>query len=334
VVAVALVAAAATLSGCGRAASADTTITLYNGQHPQTTDALVTAFEHRTGITVLVRSADEAVLANQVATEGAHSPADVIYAENSPALQFLAEKGLLAPVDRTTLAAVPAKYNSPDGQWVGVSARVSCLVYNTSLVRPSQVPRSVLDLASPRWRGKLGLAPGETDLRPVVTSVDRSLGDAATVRWLRALKANAGSHVYPDNETLIAEVNSGQVAVALIDQYYWYRLRAEIGAGAMHSALALFAPRDPGYVLSVSGAAVLRSSRHQTAAQRFLAFMVSAQGQNIISHTDSFEYPIGSGVTTVQAEVPLASLQPAPVPVAALGDGSKAVALLQEAQLL
>ena len=82
--------------------AAGQTITLYNGQHEQTTDALVAAFEKKTGITVKVRSDDEDVLANQIITEGSGSPADVIYTENSPALETLQEKGRLSrgrPVD-------------------------------------------------------------------------------------------------------------------------------------------------------------------------------------------------------------------------------------------
>ena len=73
-------------------------IDLYNGQHEQTTAKLVAAFEKKTGITVEIRSADEATLGNQILQEGANSPADVFYAENTPVLEALEEKGLLAPV--------------------------------------------------------------------------------------------------------------------------------------------------------------------------------------------------------------------------------------------
>src|SRR5580693_7515517 len=65
-------------------ALAGQTITLYNGQHEQTTDALVKGFEKQTGVTVKVRSDDEDVLAQQIAQEGSHSPADVFYTENTP----------------------------------------------------------------------------------------------------------------------------------------------------------------------------------------------------------------------------------------------------------
>ncbi|MGH7641561.1 MAG: extracellular solute-binding protein [Candidatus Dormibacteria bacterium] len=324
-----------TLAACGAAGGASrTTLILYNGQHPQTTDALVSAFEKKSGIQVEVRSNDEDVLADQIVEEGSASPADLIYTENSPALEYLQGKHLLAQVPESTLAHVLKKYSSALADWVGVSARVSVLVYNTELLKPSQLPTSVLSLADPRWRGLLAIAPNETDFQPIITSVARTYGRAAALKWLKGIQANAGQHVYPDNETITARVNSGEVAIGIINHYYWYRLRAEIGSSQMHSAIAYFAPRDPGYVLDVSGAAVIKTSKHRAAAQEFLAFLVSHQGQELLAHSDSFEYPLGSGVVTAKALRPFASLEPAHLSIAELGDGAEAVALLQEAQLL
>jgi iron(III) transport system substrate-binding protein len=322
------------LAACGSAAASSATITLYNGQHLQTTSELVSAFEKKTGITVLVRSDDEDVLADQIVAEGGRSPADVFFTENSPALEFLQSKGLLSPIDHSTLTETRARYDSPSDHWIGVSARVSVLIYNPSIVPAAELPTSVLQLADPRFSGKLALAPSETDFQPIVTSVIHSDGEAAALRWLEGLKANAGSHVYPDNETITSEVNSGQVGLGIINQYYWYREQAAVGKQNMHSRIAYFAPHDPGYVIDVSGAGVLRSSRHQAAAQRFVAFLAGPAGQRIISHSDSFEYPIDSGVHTAQPETPFDRLQPSSIGIAELGDGAAAIALLQKVQLL
>jgi iron(III) transport system substrate-binding protein len=332
-VGVVLIVVAGTLTACGSSTSGPT-ITVYNGQHVQTTEALVAGFEKQTGITVDVRSDDEDTLTDQIVTEGGRSPADVIYTENTPAMQYLADKGLLSPVDPSTLAHTPGRYNSPTGDWVGVSARVSVLIYNPSLIAASDLPTSVLQLADPRYRGKLAFAAGETDFQPIVTSVDRTYGTAATLDWLDGIKANAGDDVYPDNETIADEVNRGQVAFGVVNQYYWYRMRAEIGSSNMHSQIAYFAPGDPGYVLDISPAGVLRSSSHQADAQKFLAYLVSVQGQEIIAHSISYEYPIASGVTTAQPETPFDQLQPNPISIPELGDGATAIALLKQAGLL
>ena len=69
-----------------------------------------------------------------------------------------------------------------------------------------------------------------------------------------------------------------------------------MGAGNFHAKLSLFEPRDPGYVEDISGAGILKSSKNQAAAQRFLAFMTSAAGQRVLATSTSFEYPLAKGV--------------------------------------
>jgi iron(III) transport system substrate-binding protein len=326
------------LAACGGAASGASgsagSITLYSGQHEQTTQSLVTAFEQQTGIHVNVRYNDEDSFADEIIAEKSHPLADVFYTENSPALEYLQDQGLLAPVDSSTLAKTPSKYNSPQRDWVGISARVSVLLYNPSLISESQLPTSVLQLANPRYKGKLALAAGETDFQPIVASVARAYGNAKASTWLDAIKANGASHTYPDNETIADEVNRGAVAFGLVNQYYWYRMTAELGASNVQSKIAYFAPHDPGYVVDVSGAAILKSSKNMADAQKFLAFTVSKQGQEIIAHSTSYEYPLDDGVTTTAPETPFAALQPYPISIADLGDGSTAISLLRKAGLL
>jgi iron(III) transport system substrate-binding protein len=335
VAAIAVSMASLLLVACGGGSGGSApSIILYNGQHVQTTDELVAGFTKATGINVIVRSGDEDTMADQLATEGNQPLADVIYTENTPAVEYLAEKGLLSKVDPSTLENTPSKFNSATGHWVGVSARVSVLIYNPSLIGKADLPTSVLQLADPRYAGKLAIAPGETDFQPIVTSVDRTYGKAATLRWLEGIKSNGAGHNYPDNETVANEVNRGAVAFGVVNQYYWYRMRAEVGASNTHSQIAYFAPEDPGYVLDISPAAVLKSSSHQADAQKFLAYLTSRAGQEIIAHSISFEYPIASGVTTAQPETPFDQLQPNPITIAELGDGSTAIALMKQAGLL
>ncbi len=331
---VAVVAVVAVFAAVNSGGSANSQLTVYSGQHPQTVAALAAAFQKQTGIPVAIRSDDEGVLASQIIEEGSHSPADVFVTENSPPLEELGDRGLLAKVDASTLARTAAKYSSPRKDWEGVSARVSTMVYNTSRLKPSQLPRSVLELADPKWKGKLALAPTETDFQPIVTAVAARYGKAAAVKWLEGIRRNASGHIYPDNEALVAQVNNGQAALGVINHYYWYRLKDELGAGKIHSAEHFFAPGDPGYVIDVAGAGVLASSKHQGEAQRFMAFLVSRKAQEIIGHDQSYEYPLGSGVVSAKPLVPFVTLRPDPITVGQLGNGALAISLLREASLL
>lgn len=324
------------LSACGSSGSSHSsgTITLYSGQHPQTTDALVADFERTTGIHVAIRSNDENALVDEIVAEGRRSPADVIYTENTPALEYLAGKALLATIPASVTKTTSPRYDSNANEWVGVSARLSAIVYNPSLISASELPTSVLQLAAKRFKNKIAIAPGETDFQPIVTSVLHSYGRSKTISWLEGLKANGQSHDYSSNEKVVAEVNSGAVAFGVIEQYYWYRLRAQIGTANMRSRLAYFAAGDPGFVLGVSGAAVLATSSHKGAAERFVAYLVSRAGQEMLAHSTSFEYPVAAGVVTAQPLPDLASLHPNSITLSELSNGQQALSLLREVQLL
>jgi len=336
VVIVATLVAATFTVGCSSGSSASgTTITLYSGQHPQTTDAMVAAFEKFTGIKVNVRSDDEDVLTAAIEQEGSRSPADVFFTENSNWLVQLDERHMLAPASAAALAPIPAADSAADRNWVGISGRVSVMVYDPDKLTPSQLPASILDLAQPQWKGKIEIAPGETDFWPLVASVAHADGEAVALRWLEGLKANAGANDnVPDNETLTSDVSQGVTDLAVINHYYFYRLEAEVGAASVHAALGYFAPGDPGYVLDVSAAGVLASSKHQAAAQKFLEFMTSQAGQAILAQGESFEYPLNPQVAANPSLTPLAQLHPTDFTVAELGDGLEAKKLLQEAQLI
>ena len=87
-------------------------------------------------------------------------------------------------------------------------------------------------------------------------------------------------------------------------------------------------------MVDVSGAGILKSSKNIPDAQKFLAFVVSKQGQDIIAHSISYEYPIDDGVQTAAPETPFDQLKPNPITIAQLGDGSTAITLLRDAGLL
>lgn len=325
------------LLGAGGAATAHaagtTTLTLYSAQHEQTVDMIVAAFTKQTGIQVRVRSGEAPEIANQIAQEGASSPADVYFTENSPELVLLDEKGLLAKVDPATLAQIPARFSAPDGDWVGVLAREDVLAYNPAMIQEGQLPSSLLDLAKPEWKGRVAIAPTDADFLPLVSAVAALKGRPAALEWLKGLKRNA--RLYDDDEGVVAAVDRGAVATGIVNNYYWARLRTEEGAGKVHSAIHHFAPGDVGALINVSGAAVLKSSKQPQAAQRFLAFLVSKPTQAMLAKSDiDFEYPLAPGVAANPLLTPFDKLHPPQISVSRLGDDQDAAKLLREAGLL
>ncbi|MGH2878900.1 MAG: extracellular solute-binding protein [Solirubrobacteraceae bacterium] len=317
-------------AGCGGTGPKDS-ILLYNGQHPQLTRALVNAFERQSGIDVRVRTGDGIVLADQLLQEGKGSPADVYLTENSPELVTLDQHGLLTKVARSTLGRVPDRYNAPSGNWVAVARRVSALAYDPKLISASALPTSILQLAKPSWKGKVALAPTDSDFAPLVGAIIATYGEKNAADWLAGLKRNG--QLYQSDEAVVAGLNRGDVATGIVNNYYWYRLRLELGAANMHSALYYFPNRDVGSILNISGAAVLAGAAHPGNAKRFLSFLVSKPAQEIVAHGDDYEYPVRPGVPP-NSELPaLSTIAPATLSPVKLGNDQPAARLIQESGL-
>lgn len=329
----AIVAAAATASLPQGAAWAASPLTLYSGQHQQTVALLTALFTKETGIPVRVHSGDGPEIANQIVAEGKRSPADVFFTENSPELMLLAERGLLAPVDPATLAQIPPRFSGADGKWVGVLARQNVLAYNPALVGEDALPASLLDLAKPQWKRKIAIAPTDSDFLPLVDALAALHGEEAALAWLKGLKRNAA--IYQDDEGVVAAVNRGTIATGLVNSYYWARLRIALGAERTKCRIYYFPPGDVGGLVNISGAGVLKSTRHPKEAQRFLAFLVSRPAQEMLGKSDvDFEYPLVPGVAANPLLKPFAELHPPKISVASLGDDRLAAKLLREAGLI
>ena len=241
-------------------------LVLYGAQHEQMIELVIAAFKKDAGLDVKMRVGEAPAIANQIATEGDASPADIFFTENSPELVLLDEKGLLAKVDASTLAAVPAQDSAADGTWVGVLSRENVLAYNPSLIAADALPASLMDLAKPEWKGKVAIAPTDADFLPLVSAVESLKGHQAALDWLKGLKATA--QVFDDDEGVVAAVNRGAAATGIINSYYWARLHTEFGDKGTHSAVYHFKNKDVGALINVSGAAVLKSSKPHGVAPR------------------------------------------------------------------
>ena len=87
-----------------------------------------------------MRTDDEDILANLIAVQGSHSPADVFFTENTPPLEFLQENDLLAKLTPSTLADTLGQVQLPGRRLGGRVGRVNVMVYNPTLITQSQLP--------------------------------------------------------------------------------------------------------------------------------------------------------------------------------------------------
>jgi iron(III) transport system substrate-binding protein len=330
-VTLAVAVAALGMTACSNSSDDTNEITVYNAQHESLTKEWVDAFTKQTGIKVTLRQGGDTALGNQLIAEGAASPADLFLTENSPAMALVENAGLFADVDKPTLDQVPAQFRPSTGKWTGIAARSTVFVYNKDKVAAGQLPASLLDLAQPQWKGRWGAGVSGADFQAIVAGLLALKGEDTTRAWLKGMKENATA--FQNNVVTMKAVDSGQPDGGVIYHYYWYRDQANTKESSANTALHYFKNQDPGAFLSVSGGGVLKSSKKQESAQKFLAFITAKSGQEILRDGTSMEYPVGSDIAANPALPPLADLQAPAIDPSKL-DAKKVTELMTEAGLL
>lgn len=314
-----------------RAGAQSEAILVYNAQHASLTQAWATGFASETGIKVTLRNGADSELGNQIVQEGSASPADVFLTENSPAMVVVDTAGLFAPLPADILSQIREPFRPGSGRWVGVAARSTVFAYNKNRLTPAQLPKSLLDLADPAWKGRWGASPAGADFQAIVSALLEIKGEAASATWLKAMKQNAVP--FRGNVAALKAVNSGEIEGAVIYHYYYFGDQARTGENTNNTALHYFRNRDPGAFVSVSGGGVLASTKHAAQAQAFIRWITGKGGQDILRNGDAYEYAVGIGAESNPKLVPLADLQAPTVDPSKL-NGKKVIELMMQAGLL
>lgn len=309
----------------------DKSITVYNAQHESLTQAWADAFTAETGIAVTLRQGSDLEVGNQILQEGANSPADVFLTENSPAMVLVDNAGLFEPLPQDILDQIPAEFRPANGHWTGIAARSTVFAYDKTKLDDATLPKSILDLADPSWKGRWAASPAGADFQAIVAAMLALKGEDATAAWLKAMKENSVG--YRGNRAAMAGVNKGEVEGAVIYHYYWFGDQANTKENSGNVALHYFGNEDPGAFVSISGGAVLASSKHKAEAEQFLKWITGPGGQKILREGTSFEYAIGVGEAANPALKPIAELGAPKLDPTKL-DNQKVTALMTAAGLL
>ncbi|AVF33957.1 iron ABC transporter substrate-binding protein [Rahnella sikkimica] len=313
------------------ASAADEGIVIYNAQHENLVQSWVDGFTKDTGIKVTLRNGSDSELGNQLVQEGSASPADVFLTENSPAMVLVDNAKLFAPLDSATQQQVAPAYRPEHGRWIGIAARTTVFVYNPEKISEAQLPKSLMDLAKPEWKGRWAASPSGADFQAIVSALLALKGEKATLEWLKAMKNNFTA--YKGNSTVMKAVNAGQIDGGIIYHYYRFVDQAKTGENSKNTQLYYFKHKDPGAFVSISGGGVLASSKHQKEAQEFVKWITGKQGQEILRTNDAFEYAVGVNAASNPKLVPLKDLDAPKVDASKL-NSKKVVDLMTEAGLL
>jgi iron(III) transport system substrate-binding protein len=319
------------LSACGGAASQNDTLTIYSGRSESLVAPLIDQFETDTGIEVEVRFGSTSEIAATLLEEGENSPADVFFAQDPGGLGAVGDAGLLAELPKVVLNKVDERFVDPDRQWVGVSGRARVIAYHTETLTPADLPADLQGFTDPVWKGRIGLPPTNASFQTMVTALRQVWGEDATREWLVGIMANEPVF-YESNTPTVAAVASGEVEVGFVNHYYLYRFLAEEGE-SFSARNHFLSSGGPGSLVMVAGAGRIASSEKEEAALSFINYLLSENAQEYFA-SETYEYPLVSGVSPTVDLTPLADLNAANIDLADLADIQGTVQMLQDAGML
>src|SRR3954463_12760096 len=183
-------------TACGKpsqkAASTESagSVIVYCSADKEFAEPVFAAYEAKTGVKVLplydTEETKTAGLTARLLAEKSRPQADVFWSSDTSRAVALVDRGVVASYVPTSAATIPAQYKDANGRWTGFAGRIRVLLYNTSTVSPSQVPRSIRELTNARWKGKFAVAnPHFGTMSFHAAALFAKWGDAAATEFLR-----------------------------------------------------------------------------------------------------------------------------------------------------
>jgi iron(III) transport system substrate-binding protein len=157
-----------------------------------------------------------------------------------------------------------------------------------------------------------------------VTALRVTRGEDAARAWLKGFAANKPV-AYEKNGVVRDAVNTGDVALGLVNHYYLYEKIAAESAAAVVAKNHYFLNGDVGGLVNVAGVGMLQSSKNQTSTLALINYLLSAAGQEYFAQK-SFEYPLVAGTMQFGDLPSLADLNSPNIDLSDL----KSIALTQE----
>ena len=325
--------AAGSNGGGGDGDLAGQSVYLYSGRDEELVQPIIDAFEAETGATVQVRYGNSSEMAAQILEEGSATPAEVFYSQEVGAVGALAKADLLSPLPDETVDSVQERFR-PDTEnlWVGVTGRSRVIVYNPDVLEAEglDVPDGVLDLTDPQYDGHVAIVPGNAGFKAFITGFRMAEGEGAARQWLTDMQANNVDSSYERNGNVLDAVDNGDIAIGLINHYYWARHENRDNLTAQ-----LIFPEgdDPGGLVNATAAALTKTGSDNPAALALINYLVSAQGQEVFV-AETWEYPVIDGVDDPEGIPALDTLEGPQIDLTDLDSLEETEALLTDLGLL
>lgn len=269
-------------------------IVVYSARKEHLVKPVFDAYQKETGVKIRYITGKAPVLLQRLISEGSKTPADILITVDAGNLWHAAKKGILLPVNSTTLKEnIPSNYRDKNGYWYGLSVRARTIAYNTNKVEPEDL-KSYKDLADSKWKNRLILRTSKKVYnQSLVAMLIAENGKDKTAAIVKGWVENLAAPSFSSDTKVLEAIASGQGDVGIVNTYYFGRLIRK----KPELPLRLFWPdqNGNGVHVNISGAGVIKSSKNSAEAIKFIEWLSGTNAQNLFADVN-MEYPVNINV--------------------------------------
>jgi iron(III) transport system substrate-binding protein len=271
-------------------------VVIYTSLDQIFSEPILQEFEKKTGIKVKalydVEAAKTTGLVNRLIAEKNNPQADVFWNSEAVRTIVLKQKGVLAPYFSPSAEDIPEQFKDKDDYWTGFAARSRILIYNTGLIKKSEIPKSIFVLTDPKWEGKVAMAYplfGTTSTH--VAAWYALIGEEKTNNFLEGLKKNKVI-IVNGNSVVRDLVVEGEAVIGFTDTD-----DANVAIQLGKPVDILYPDKEGlGTLLIPNTVALIRGAPHPKEAKKLIDYLLSKEVESRLAFCDSAQMPLRTGV--------------------------------------
>tara|TARA_B100000809_G_C15138546_1_gene531824 strand:- start:4576 stop:5595 length:1020 start_codon:yes stop_codon:yes gene_type:complete len=273
-------------------------VNIYSHRHYEVDKQIYKDFENKYNIKVNILKADAEELINKISIEGENTFADILITVDASRLNRANKLGLLKPIKNDALFKnIASSFISEDSSWVGLTYRGRVIAYNPEKINDSLLS-TYQDLISEKWRNKILVRTSNNVYnQTLLSSIIYHQGKDSALVWAKGIVANMARNPKGNDRDQIKAMIYGEGDLAIINTYYLGLLLnsknvTEVSVG---KKTALFFPNQntTGTHINISGAGLVKHSKHEKNAIKLLQYLTSKEVQEKYAAVN-FEYPVNS----------------------------------------
>lgn len=291
-------------------------LVLYTSQPDKDVKGTVAEFNKKyPNVRVEVFRSGTTEVLNKLRTEfsaGAPQP-DLVLLADSVTMEALKREDRLSPMKNADVSGIASQFYDKDKFYIGTKIITSGIVVNA---KAKFKPTSWKDLLSPELKNQIAMPSPLYSGAAAISLGAWTAADANLGGWdyVEGLKAN-GAIAVRGNGAVLQQVANGEKSVGILVDFM------ALNAKAKGSPVDFVIPRE-GLTFVTEPVAMLKTARNVAAAEAFVNFLLSADGQ-IFSTTLGY-VPILKGVKTPAGYPPAEQMKVMPLDTGKILDGVEA----------